>query len=584
MFSENVNSNWSDNPYNITRNGPLTRAEEYFYNESAKKSTKKLLRYIVARYGYSQKLFAWELFNEVQFTGIHNSQTDQWKKGVLDWHNEMGKYLKELDEFNHIVTTSASDQQLFQMDSLSGLDLLQYHVYNPNLVNAMLQKNADFKTNLKKPIFCGEYGLNVQTAETPIDLQRNLIWAGIFDRVPHAMWLWSSYTDRIWSDLFKYPASFLQEHGQRASEKVSEWAFLSENTAFKTVGNKSDQNYYGMVFEPTTGNSDAGATLDLSSVDNGIYDVEVIDIATGKKIKSERTLAGVGRRITLSRLDKGQALVLKYTKPALEPVAALRGKPIIGQNTSWQISTKDSYIPDGQTASYTWQFLKKRTGSTLSVNPENPISFQLTPTISGDYELVLELKVGSKISYDTLKTYVNATPVAVLTAPATSKFRQEVEVSAANSSDPEKDMLQYQWKITAPTAPVQSIAFSLQQKVKFITNDGGKYLVELTVKDGYSESKTVSTEISTEFALSTFLLEDKVKVYPVPASDFINLEVSGEMAGKEITAELINAAGTVLLLTQVKTTAKIPLKVSPGTYFIRVSYGTRTETKKIIVQ
>jgi hypothetical protein len=67
MFSENVNSNWPDNPYNTANGGMLTKAEQFFYNVEAKAQTKKLLRYIIARWGYSPSLFAWELFNEVQF-------------------------------------------------------------------------------------------------------------------------------------------------------------------------------------------------------------------------------------------------------------------------------------------------------------------------------------------------------------------------------------------------------------------------------------------------------------------------------------------------------------------------------------
>lgn len=585
MFSENVNSNWSDNPYNATSGGPLTRAEEYFYNESAKKSTKKLLRYIVARYGYSQKLFAWELFNEVQFTGIHNSQTEQWKQGVLNWHNEMGKYLKELDEFDHLVATSASDQQLFQMDSLDGLDVLQYHVYNTNLTKAILDRNEDFKTRLKnKAIFCGEYGLDVNTAAVPFDIQRNLIWTGIFDKVPMVMWLWSDYTNRAWSDLFKFPAAFTKEYNLASQKNLTDWKFTTDNASSTTIGKKSENSYFGMVFQVETGSSDSGTLLDLMSVANGIYSAEILDMETGKKTISEKTLAGSARKMELPNLNKGQVIVLKYLRPALNPVAVLQGENVIGENTAWEISTEDSYIPDGQPPVYTWQILKKPTGSLLTVNPANPLLFELKPDSPGQYEIVLGLKAGEIISYDTLKTYVNATPIAVISAPSTSKFGQDTEVSAVNSTDFEKDVLQYKWQITSPTGSVKTVDFGTQQKIRFVTDAGGVYLVELTVRDGFTQSKVVATEVSTEFALSTFLLDNEVKVYPIPASGFLNVELSGEMAGKSVSAELINLEGIVLSRHLLLVKTQIPLKVSAGIYFLRVSDGIRSETKKILVQ
>ncbi len=125
MFSETVNSNWSDNPYNSVNGGPLTKAEQYFYNADAKARTKKLLRYIAARWGYSSNLFAWELFNEVNFTGAHPNQSAQWLPGVMNWHDEMGQYIKTLDPFDHPITTSSDESHLDDMDKLNGLDIVQ---------------------------------------------------------------------------------------------------------------------------------------------------------------------------------------------------------------------------------------------------------------------------------------------------------------------------------------------------------------------------------------------------------------------------------------------------------------------------
>lgn len=584
MFSENVNSNWSDNPYNVALNGPLTRAEEFFYNETAKKSTKKLLRYIVARYGYSPKLFAWELFNEVQFTGIHNAQTQQWKQGVMTWHDEMSKYIKELDEFDHLVATSASDQQLVQMDSIAGLDILQYHVYDTNLTNVILKKNEDFKIQLKnKAIFCGEYGLTVNTADTPLDIQRNLIWTGIFDQVPMIMWLWKDYTSRVWSDLFKYPAAFAKEFTLANEKDVVSWKFSPNNAEFKSLGKKSANAYYGMVFQPTLGSSKAGTVLDLTSVANGIYRVEILDMESGRKSITEKTLAGNARKLDLPTLNKGQVIILKYLRPALDPIAILQSEAIIGQNRAWQISTKNSYIPDGQSAVYSWQLLKKPVGSLLTVNPADPLLFELRPDIPGQYEIVLGLRTGLAVSYDTLRTYVNASPIAIISAPLTAKFAKDVEADASSSSDLENDPLKYRWQITTPSGAVKIIDFGTQAKTRLFADAAGKYLVELTVRDGYSESTPVTAEISVDFTPGTLMMDNNVKVYPIPASTFLNVELSGEMAGKVVNVEFVDLNGVVLSRHPLSVASRVPLNIPAGLYIFRISNESRVETKKIIV-
>jgi endo-1,4-beta-mannosidase len=168
MFSENVNSNWSDNPYNVALGGPLNKAEEFFYNATAKQQIKKLFRYNIARWGYSSNVYAWELFNEVQFTGNHPNQSATWKTGVLTWHDEMSQYIKSIDPFNHVVTTSADDQQCVAMDKFVGLDNVQYHLYNTNLLPVQNQQDKYFKETLTKTgIINGEYGLDVNTADVP---------------------------------------------------------------------------------------------------------------------------------------------------------------------------------------------------------------------------------------------------------------------------------------------------------------------------------------------------------------------------------------------------------------------------------
>jgi hypothetical protein len=286
MFSENVDSNWIDNPYNIENGGPLTKAEQFFYNAQAKAYAKKLLRYIVARWGYSRHLFSWELFNEVNFTGQHPNQSSAWYPGVLTWHNEMGLHVKSLDAFDHLVSTSSDDSHLQAMDKLEGLDNVQYHLYNTDLLKTQLTNDKLLLNKLTRTgLINGEYGLDVNTADVPFDDQRIAIWTGIFSQVPRLMWKWENYVSTNWSDIFSRPASYLEN-----KDFVSEGSItrLELKAKFMTqdlgiVGFKTNAASYAFAYDKAHRNSIATATVDLSTYEAGNYSITYTNILDGEE-------------------------------------------------------------------------------------------------------------------------------------------------------------------------------------------------------------------------------------------------------------------------------------------------------------
>ncbi len=90
-----ADENWSGNPYNRARGGPLSSPEQFFTDPAAKGLFKKRLRYLVSRYAYSTHLLAWEFFNEVDLTDNYNPSN------VASWHVEMAGYLRSIDHYGH---------------------------------------------------------------------------------------------------------------------------------------------------------------------------------------------------------------------------------------------------------------------------------------------------------------------------------------------------------------------------------------------------------------------------------------------------------------------------------------------------
>ena len=128
-FSTIANSEWNNNPYNKLNGGPLSKPEEFFVDQTARFMTKRKLSYIVARWGYSRAIMAWELFNEVDMTdasvGFLLPSDD-----IIAWHREMAEHLRQIDPNKHLVTTStASSGKEQNFASLAYCDFAQFHSY-----------------------------------------------------------------------------------------------------------------------------------------------------------------------------------------------------------------------------------------------------------------------------------------------------------------------------------------------------------------------------------------------------------------------------------------------------------------------
>ncbi|NQT81642.1 cellulase family glycosylhydrolase, partial [bacterium] len=198
QFSTHVNARWNGsfspngayrNPYNSAAGGPVADPNDFFGDSTCKDFVKRRLRYIIARYGAYRSILAWELWNEVQFTG--NSFNDSFRtayddaalqSAVESWHAEMALYLKSNDPYQHLVTTSGEDDwkalhsnwtNLNNVWNDTNIDLIQLHHYRNTAWSGGLevydrdQAVADMIASLRstydKPVWCGEFGIGDQS-------------------------------------------------------------------------------------------------------------------------------------------------------------------------------------------------------------------------------------------------------------------------------------------------------------------------------------------------------------------------------------------------------------------------------------
>lgn len=199
QVSTTVNPEWTDNPYNSANAGPAVNTWDFFTDASAKALHKNRLRYIIARYGYSQNIESWELFNEVDWTDQFNTR----KTDVTDWHNEMATYIKSKDVYKHLVTTSyAYDFDDPATWNLANIDFTQTHFYinSPNIESVLAAASQNYMSNYQKPTLNGEFGLgpagDTLTVHDPNGIHlHNAIWGSLFGgAMGSAMtWWWDDY-------------------------------------------------------------------------------------------------------------------------------------------------------------------------------------------------------------------------------------------------------------------------------------------------------------------------------------------------------------------------------------------------------
>ncbi len=176
-----VDEEWQDHPYNVEQGGFLESPEEVFSDPRARRLIKNKLRYIVARWGYSPNIFAWNLLNEMNLVG---SQSGFWRSDeIVEWFDEMATYLKEIDPWEHMVTghfTGNFNSDIFRLDNVDfTANNAYYNVRDQNLVRR-LQGAYHFHRRFEKPFVIAEFG-GTAGGGTVRNLRRDLrvgLWAG----------------------------------------------------------------------------------------------------------------------------------------------------------------------------------------------------------------------------------------------------------------------------------------------------------------------------------------------------------------------------------------------------------------------
>lgn len=233
---------WKHSSYNKANGGPADNPTAFFTSREAMEKYKNKLRYVVARWGCSTSIAVWEFFNEVDNAAFTASDSILIPPPVIaQWHLEMSRYLKDIDPYGHLVSTSVSHRDIIGMNSIPYIDFNQKHIYKhtekiPGIYPEYIQTYG-------KPYVVGEFGYRWEdqdpryAAEANYDYRRGL-WYGMFSPTPilPMSWWWELFDDQHMTPYLQSAATIsnmMLQAGNGHFEQIPVRAGLLEAYALK---------------------------------------------------------------------------------------------------------------------------------------------------------------------------------------------------------------------------------------------------------------------------------------------------------------------------------------------------------------
>jgi hypothetical protein len=197
--------------YSVSNGGPCRNMRDFFTLPEARRRFKNRLRYIVARWGYSPNVMAWELWNEIDMVDPKAAE----RSVIVTWNQEMCRYLKSIDPWQHLTTNSLAGRRLgTELWSLEENQFAQRHGYatpSPRAIQAhadlagLVIQWLDDVSQFNKPYLMAEFGLQRDRMEVRAisDRDRNGVHMhnGIWAALAHGsagtaqLWWWGQYVD-----------------------------------------------------------------------------------------------------------------------------------------------------------------------------------------------------------------------------------------------------------------------------------------------------------------------------------------------------------------------------------------------------
>jgi len=306
-FSTMVDNEWIYNPFNKKLGGYLEKPDEYFTDPRAQKSFRQLMRYIIARWGYSTRVFAWELWSELNISG--STREFYRTPECVNWHRMATATVGEFDPNHHLITThycpdySAQNMDITALPGITHASVDAYHNEPRTLkILDLLAATAQFNNPSGKPVMITEFG-GASSAQGLVHLENSLhagLWAST--SIPIAgtplFWWWGLVEEENYYPEYLAISRFMKGEDRRDRTLLPCNPVLSKpdipNVRVQAFSLNNGTRAQGWIYDALafdTADSDAHPAISnlitrLENMSNGLYRVEFWETSGGTLTKT----------------------------------------------------------------------------------------------------------------------------------------------------------------------------------------------------------------------------------------------------------------------------------------------------------
>src|SRR5260221_1052623 len=195
-----ISADWSKNPYNAAQGGPLAGPAQFFGTDPGLELFKRRLRYVIARWGYSTDIFAWDMIDQLDRVSVTNP--DQ----AANWLRDSVNYLRTNDPYKHLITAGLRDSSKSALLDRAVLDFNQVRFYQRRPIETATDQVIGTLNALgpllghgDRPVMLSEFSLNPwfePTQDDPTGIHvRETMWATALSGAAGggASWWWDTY-------------------------------------------------------------------------------------------------------------------------------------------------------------------------------------------------------------------------------------------------------------------------------------------------------------------------------------------------------------------------------------------------------
>lgn len=311
-FSAFSDEEWADNPFNAAIGGFLTTPEQYFSDARAMACFRKLMRYMVSRWGYSTHLFSWQLWSELDLTG---SKGDVWRSpDVVEWHRIMGREIKVMDPNDHLIGSHVCGDYSHQNPALISLKEMDYcpvdayHNSSEALhIVTLMRQTADFNVPYRKPVLITEFGGTPmgQGLKHLVDSLHAALWSSTCIPVGGTplLWWWHLVEEENLYPMYGAVQRFMRTVDRRNPALVVAAAAVQSPADALSVQCMSDGQaahgwiYHGPRYEtidPAGPLVTSNAVLQIKGIEPGAYSAEFWDTHLGAPVATNLAEVAAG--------------------------------------------------------------------------------------------------------------------------------------------------------------------------------------------------------------------------------------------------------------------------------------------------